>query len=125
MRLTLVLTLALLAAPAWHSGARSAALDNFWVANGPVNALAREGNTLYVGGGFTHIGPLTGGGVPIGLATGQRIPSFPMVDGGVSAVVSDGSGGWFIGGVFNFVAGVLRINLAHILADGSLSPWNP
>jgi hypothetical protein len=36
----------------------------------------------------------------------------------VRAVVPDGSGGWFIGGDFNYVGGVPRNHLAHVRADG-------
>src|SRR5262249_60601132 len=37
----------------------------------------------------------------------------------------DGSGGGFIGGQFAAVGDSLRNNLAHVLADQTVSPWNP
>jgi hypothetical protein len=39
--------------------------------------------------------------------------------------VTDGVGGYFIGGNFGAIGGVERRNLAHILADGSLAAWCP
>jgi hypothetical protein len=48
------------------------------------------------------------------------------VNGPVLAVVSDGAGGWFIGGEFTYVGGVARTGLAHINSDGTVdTTWNP
>jgi hypothetical protein len=99
--------------------------QNLWVANGSVDAIARSGNTLYIGGLFNQVGPATGAGVPINAATGVPVPGFPKVAGIVRAVAPDGSGGWFIGGFFSAVGGIPRANLAHILADNSVAAWNP
>src|SRR5260370_35813911 len=49
----------------------------------------------------------------------------PEVLGGeglVQAVAPDGSGGWYIGGLFTHVGGVARNNIAHISADRSVDP---
>lgn len=63
----------------------------------------------------------TGHGVPVVRTTGLPAETFPIVSGGsVYSVLSDGSGGWFIGGNFTAVGSVTRNGLAHILADGSL-----
>src|SRR6185295_17820415 len=48
-----------------------------WVANGPVFTVVRDAGTVYIGGGFTRVGPATGGGVPIDAATGGLPSSFP------------------------------------------------
>jgi hypothetical protein len=74
--------------------------QNLWVTNGPVYATARSGNTLYIGGGFTQIGSPTGAGVPIEATTGGPTAGSPKIAGTVNAVVPDGSGGWFVGGLF-------------------------
>ena len=43
----------------------------------------------------------------------------------MNTVVSDGAGGWYIGGEFTQVGGVARNYIAKINADGSLNSWNP
>ena len=74
--------------------------ENLWVTNGTISTVVRDGGTIYVGGNFTYVGPATGGGVPLGAASGAPLPSFPKVVGVVLAVVSDGAGGWYLGGAF-------------------------
>lgn len=109
------------------SGSASAQIvrTDVHVTNGFVNAALVSGNTLYIGGSFYAVGPASGGGVPFDAGTGAPVAAFPKVAGNLRAVVSDGAGGWFIGGNFNAVGGVPRTNLAHILADLSIAPWNP
>jgi predicted small secreted protein len=43
----------------------------------------------------------------------------------VLASAPDGSGGWYIAGLFTEVGGQTRNRLARINADGSLNAWNP
>lgn len=100
-------------------------VDNLWITNGTVNKTLKVGSTLYVGGSFTHVGPCTGSGVPVSRATGMPAAHFPRIDGRVFEAISDGAGGWFIGGDFTQVGVSPRTNLAHILADGTVSSWNP
>jgi len=85
---------------------------------------------LYVGGWFTQIGPLTGGGVAVSRTSGS--PTGPLAllnghyNGEVFAAVSDRHGGYYVGGLFTTIGGVARKNLAHVLADGNVdSGWNP
>lgn len=100
---------------------------NMWGADpdGTVLAVARSGNTIYMGGSFTHVAPLTGAGVPFDAATGQPLPDYPKVAGYVYCVIPDQRGGWFIGGRFGGVGGLPRRNLAHILGNGSVASWAP
>jgi hypothetical protein len=109
------------------SGAASAqAIDeNLWVTDGTTRSVVRAGGTIYIGGAFTQVGPAGGGGVPINVASGALLGSFPKVAGRVFEVVPDGAGGWYIGGQFTAVGGVPRSNLAHVASDMSVSAWNP
>ncbi len=100
----------------------STAYSGAYVTNGGVNAIVRSGGNTYIGGGFTAIGPRTGHGVPISATSGAPTSGFPDVAGGdVLAAVSDGSGGWVIGGEFTQVGGVSRNRVARFNADGSLN----
>src|SRR5262249_24582903 len=56
---------------------------------------------------------------------GRAGRGFPVVNGTVLAAVSDGSGGWYLGGQFTAVGAAARSNLAHVLADHSVAAWNP
>ncbi|HET7224304.1 MAG TPA: Calx-beta domain-containing protein, partial [Candidatus Eisenbacteria bacterium] len=94
------------------------------IVDGTVNALVLSGDSLFVGGTFSHIGPATGGAVPFDSTTGQPV-WLPQVAGSVQAVAADGQGGWYLGGLFTAVGGVPRQNLAHVLADHTVSGWNP
>jgi hypothetical protein len=108
-----------------HDRAMAQTIDtNLWVTDGTVNAVAADGGTIYIGGNFHLVGPATGCAVPLDATTGQPI-ALPRVDGSVSAVAPDGTGGWYVGGSFTHVGGVPRTRLAHILADGTVSSWNP
>lgn len=96
-----------------------------WVTSGVVSAIARSGNTLYIGGSLGTVGPATGGGLLVDDHGAGTATHFPTVTGYVFHSVPDGQGGWYIAGDFIAVGGVARNSLAHILADGSLSPWSP
>lgn len=96
-----------------------------WGMDNNITGIARRGNTVYVAGAFTNVGPNTGSGVPLSRASGEVPPSYAAVAGPVQAVISDGSGGWFLGGTFVGVGGLPRLGLAHILADGRVADWGP
>src|SRR5216684_2749414 len=95
IRITVVLLATLSAA---SPGSAQVIDSRLWGANGGVTTMARIGQTLYIGGGFAAVGPCTGGGVPADRASAVPRAAYPHVVGRVSAVVSDGVGGWFIGG---------------------------
>jgi hypothetical protein len=97
--------------------------------DGVVNAITTEtfgsvnSRRVFLGGEFTQIGTCSGGAVPISASSGLLAPSFgsfAKVDGYVNAMVSDGAGGYYIGGSFSKVGEVSRINLAHVLPDFSV-----
>jgi hypothetical protein len=117
-----LLSLALLAGSRLHAQAIEPEL---WGVDNSVFALARVGDTLYVGGAFSRAGPSTGGAVSLSRhCTDSRRP-FPSVAGYVYAIAGDSHGGWFLSGNFTAVGGVPRYCLAHVLADGSVASWNP
>jgi hypothetical protein len=110
----------------------SDAPDPTYVTDGEVHTIVRSGNTIYIGGVFTRVGPRTGPGVEVALDGTQNL-DLPEISGagptlaggattGLRAVVADGSGGWYVGGLFTHVGGIARTNLAHILADHSVDP---
>ena len=88
--------------------ARPAPLANY-VTNGTVDALARDGGTLFLGGAFSRIGPPTGGGVALDPATGPPA-THPDVRGIGFAIVPDAAGGDHLGGRFTHVGGLPRKN---------------
>jgi len=118
-------TLLGLAPAAWGL---TAVPDSGYVTNGEVKAIAHSGSVTYIGGTFTEIGPATGPGVGINESTGADLGWARIWGGGgsISAVVSDGSGGYYIGGSFTEVAGHPAENLAHIKSNGEVDTgWLP
>src|SRR5262249_53335817 len=97
---------------------------DFWETNESTNAGAIVGNTLYIGGDFSYVGPHTGSFATLDAMNGSAA-GIGDVDGTVFAATPDNAGGWFIGGAFSEVGGQRRKNLAHITGDGSVSSWNP
>ena len=93
---------------------------------GSVYAIVDNGTTIYIGGDFNYVGPNTGFGVPLGAATGSPVSTFPKVNDAVWTAVSDGAGGWYIGGLFTKVGNYDRNGVAHVLSDGTVDPgWDP
>lgn len=87
---------------------------------GDVHAMARSGDTLYLGGDFTYLGPRIERLAKLDAA-GAAVDGFPEVeDGAVRAVTPDGGGGWYVAGTFTRIGGVSRTGLAHVRADGSV-----
>jgi len=118
-RLGILMAPSLLALFLGASDLRAQSVDSTMWCLGPgdrVLASARVGNTIYLGGLFSSVGPATGGGVPISIPTAAPAPEFPRVAGEVNAVVPDGQGGWYIGGLFNAVAMMAKAAEALALA---------
>lgn len=117
-----LVALALAAAPGSAQPATTSVLH--WIFDGEVQASARVGSTLYVGGTFTAVAPSANVLPPIYAlsdTTGAVVaPTYAIADGSVAAIEPDGSGGYFIGGDFVFTSGGPRVYLAHMLADGSV-----
>jgi hypothetical protein len=120
----------LLAAAAAHAQSSTPRTET-WVttgiATGSVYAIATTPTTVYLGGFFTYVGPQTGYGAPLSTADpGSVAGAFPQANGTIYACVSDGAGGWYIGGDFTLVGSLTRNRLARVLADGTVdATWNP
>ena len=72
-------------------------LPGFLSTNGPVNTILKEGNVVYIGGQFTHVGQNLPYGVALDELTGSVYTSFVKPNGIVRTAVPDGNGGWYIG----------------------------
>jgi hypothetical protein len=108
-----------------HPALAQAADPDFWQTSASVRALAVDGNTLYLGGGFDFVGPWTGGGVPIDPVTAAAVGPYARVQGTVYTIAPDGAGGFYLGGDFDRVGGFPRANLARVHAGGTVDAWNP
>lgn len=103
-----------------------AVIESFPCVDGQVFTAAEIDGTIYLGGSFNVIGRPTGGWAKVDLADGAVSTATPAVEGTVHAMAPDGTGGWFIGGAFTVVGGVVRANLARIRANGTLDTlWSP
>ena len=97
-----------------------------WETNGPVYAIAVEGNYTYIGGNFTSVGPNLRYGAKLTVLNDWPDLTFPKVNGPIYTTISDGTGGWYIGGQFTKVGAFTRNYIAHIFSDGTVDPtWNP
>ena len=72
----------------WSAGVGRAQTLNttMWVPNGGVSSVVRSGGTIYIGGGFSYVGPLTGGAVALDAGTGASQQPVPHVEGTVNSV---------------------------------------
>ena len=99
------------------------------ITNGNINSIVSDANFAYVGGSFTKAGKYsdTSNGVVLDKSSDFVSEASPLITGGdVFASVSDGTGGFYIGGSFTQVGGLDTPYLAHILANGSVdSSWKP
>ena len=97
---------------------------SWWGTNGRVSDIKVVGNRVYIAGGFDYLGRTTGYGVRV-TPTDGKLSASPRVDGIVRAAISDGSGGWYIGGDLRKVDTKGRVTLAHITSTGAVGTWNP
>ncbi|MFZ4413435.1 MAG: T9SS type A sorting domain-containing protein [Bacteroidales bacterium] len=94
--------------------------DNLPGPNGEVYAIYKNSNSVYIGGDFNAFGPNTGNGAQIDTSTAIANTNLPRVVGTINTTISDGNGGWYIGGLFTQVGNYTKINLAHIKSDNTL-----
>jgi len=99
--------------------------DQLWVTDGDVRAVAYTNNTIYIGGEFQNVGPSIGGmAVFDGTTAVARTPYFGIA-GTVDAMLTDGLGGYYVGGLFTGAHGIARSNLIHFDSAGNVTAWNP
>lgn len=91
-----------------------------FVVDGWVDATTRSGSTLYIAGQFDWIGQRSGPFAAVGSKDGIRDKSYPELVGEVRAVVSDGSGGIFIGGNLLRTGSAGTHGLTRIRADKTI-----
>lgn len=102
-----------------------------WSTDGNVNVVKFDGNNAYIGGYFTNIGKKVGT-APF-FDADNNLPDYEMpiigdLYGSMNwhqayAFESDGDGGWFVGGTYDYVDGNTMHSLVHILADKSVDPF--
>lgn len=85
-------------------------------------AMKIKNNKLYLGGNFSSLGYQSQGIAKVSTASAGADLNFPQTNGYVYAILSDGGGGYYIGGSFSQVGNVTRNNLAHILSTGTVDP---
>lgn len=114
-----------LVTPALAAPSNDAQMDTPVVDGWVYSTVKGAGNIMYVAGGFSYLGKFTGSSAIVNSTTGAVVsPSYASYD--VRASVADGSGGWYVGGLFSQYGGVSRSCLAHVLSDGTVDPaWNP
>src|SRR4051812_44964368 len=92
------------------------------ITDASVGQLAQSGGRVYMAGDFRYVGPYTGTLARFDGANGAANGTFPVVDGPIMAITSDGAGGWYIGGSFSTIGGEPHRPLPHIPAGGRLHP---
>lgn len=92
-----------------------------WVPNGSVNSIAVATNTVYIGGNFTYLGPYKGNAFIVNSSQGSASDLVDKIDGIVWSAISDGNGGWFIGGDFNRVGNCQIAKLIYIDSSGRVN----
>lgn len=100
--------------------------SSLYITDGGVNACVIAGDTMYIGGGFKTLLPYSGYGIAIPVNDSNYDHGMPKVNGPVYAVITDGRGGWYIGGSFTEVGDYYRHGVAHIKSDKTVDPnWSP
>ncbi len=101
--------------------------DHWWQANNTIRTIVKDtaNNLVYVGGDFSSFGPSEPFGALLDSGSATIDFNYANPNGVVYASISDGVGGWFIGGEFTMVGDSDRNCLAHINSIGEVTAWNP
>jgi hypothetical protein len=91
-----------------------------WTTDGPVLSVVTSGDTTYVGGAFSYLGPPTGVAVTVDGAA-HATPIGPL-RGTVRASVADANGGVYLAGGVQSLGATDYASIVHVRADGTLDP---
>ena len=117
-KLNFAFIMALLWLLAKNANAQSSTPDNLlWSTSGAVASVVSDGTTTFIGGSFAFVGPNTGCLASVSTTTGSLNNLLPYINGKVLVTISDGNGGYYVGGTFTKVGTVSVTNLAHIKSD--------
>jgi uncharacterized delta-60 repeat protein len=104
-------------------------LDSAWstTTDGPIDALALSGNTLYVGGLFSSInGQPRSSIAALDITTGSVTAWNPNTTGGGVFTIAVSGGTVYVGGAFSNIGGQARNHLAAIdPVTGNATAWDP
>lgn len=92
--------------------------STFWAPNGPVNSLALRDSTLYVGGDFDNVAPVTGTFVRLDTGSAQFDPTLFRVNGPIYAMYRDSSGFIYVGGSFSRAGSETVYNIFRVNPQG-------
>ncbi len=90
------------------------------MADGEIHDVAQAGGKVFAAGTFNRITSWTGGLARTDGATGTVVRRAPWIEGEVSVIASDGSGGWYVGGEFDRSDGGACRNLVHLSGSGGI-----
>ncbi|TGM05097.1 hypothetical protein [Leptospira jelokensis] len=103
--------------------------NDLWGVHGPsftIYTALVEANRVLLGGDFQYVGPNVGSVAVLGLETGlvHDKTSCPYLEviGNANVSISDGAGGFYIGGSFESIRGEIKNKIAHILPNCKLDP---
>ncbi|MBI5530990.1 MAG: hypothetical protein HY918_05865 [Candidatus Doudnabacteria bacterium] len=95
--------------------------SKYWIPNATIWSTAKNSTTLFLNGDFSYIGPNNGHAAMFDKSSFALSGTVPKIDNGsVQKIISDGSGGWYLGGDFTKVNEQYIPGLIHVLSDGSL-----
>jgi len=92
-----------------------------WVPNGSVSGMTLDGSVLYVGGTFDQVNLPTGSFASVDAATGAIVTSGAKLQARVTAIASDGAGGWYVAtltGAFD----TAEAYVDHVQSRGTIDP---
>lgn len=119
----IIMVVTLLLSGQWTKAQDLELEEHWWQPNGTVNSIVKDGNTVYLGGNFTYIGPDEPYGAAINTSTGTPDFTYLNPNGTVNAAIPDGAGGWYIGGDFTQVGGQPRSRIAQLNSSGQLTAF--